>query len=45
MEEEGGANMWYSSEVYSSYVAFKILKFLPILVVSNLCSKCFESNN
>jgi len=33
MEEEGGANVGFSSKVHSSNEASKTLKFLPIVVV------------
>jgi hypothetical protein len=45
MEEEGGAKGGVVSEVHSSNEASKTFKFLPIVVVLNLCFKCFESNN
>jgi hypothetical protein len=45
MEEEVGAKVGYYLKVHYSDEAFKTLKFLPIVVVWNLCSKCFESIN
>jgi hypothetical protein len=45
MEEEGGANEGHSLEVHHSDEASKTLKFLPIVVVLNLCTKCLENNN
>jgi hypothetical protein len=45
MEEEGGAKLGYSSKVDYLDEAFRTLKFLPIVVVYNLFSKCSESSN
>jgi hypothetical protein len=44
MEDEGGAKVGYYPNVHSLDEAFRMLKFLPIVVVYNLCSKCPESN-
>jgi hypothetical protein len=45
MEEEGGAKVGYYLEMHSSNEVSRILKFLPIVVDYNFCSKCFESSN
>jgi hypothetical protein len=45
MEEEGGAKVRFSLGVHSLDEAYRTFKVLPTVVVSNLCFKCFESNN
>jgi hypothetical protein len=45
MEKEGGTKMEYSLEVDPSNETSRTFLKIPIVVVQNLCSKCFENNN
>jgi len=45
MEKEGGTKMGFFLEVHPSYETSRTLKKIPIVVVQNLCSKCFENSN
>jgi hypothetical protein len=45
MGKEGGTKMGYSLEVHPSDEASRTFLKILIVVVQNLCSKCFENNN